>query len=303
MIRRGIGLLPAILLLLLAGSISHSAPSGSRLQVVVSFSILQDIAKQVAGEDAEILTLIGPDADAHAFEPSPDQARLLAAAQLFAVNGLGFESWLARLTRSAQFRGAVVVASEGIDPLTGAEPGHAQPLPDPHAWQDVRNAAVYAENIARALADADPAHAAAYRQRLRNYQAELEALDRHVRDELAAIPQAKRRVITTHAAFAYYGKAYGVAFLAPEGLNTDAEPSAKAIAELIRQIRREGIKALFLENIADPRLVQELAREAGTSLGPPLYSDALSGPNGPAPTYLRMIEYNTDALKAGMLKN
>ena len=153
------------------------------------------------------------------------------------------------------------------------------------------------------MAAADPAHAEAYRQRLQHYKAELEALDRRVRGELAAIPDAKRRVITTHDAFAYYGKAYGVTFLAPEGVNTDSEPSAKTIAGLIRQIRREGIKALFLENIADPRLVEELAREAGTILGPPLYSDALSRPGGPAPTYIRMIEYNTDALKGGMLKN
>lgn len=300
---RGIAMLAAIPFLLLAGSTAHSAAGGPPLRVVVSFSILQDIAKQIAGDDAEVASLVGADSDAHAFEPSPDQARLLAAARLLIVNGLGFESWLTRLTRSAQYGGPVVVASEGIVPLIRADPGDAEPLPDPHAWQDVRNVIVYAGNIARALASADPAHAEAYRERLRSYEGELQTLDSHVHDALAAIPEAKRRVITTHDAFAYYGKVYGVVFLAPEGVSTDSEPSAKAIAELIRQIRREGIKALFLENIADPRLIRELAREAATTLGPPLYSDALSQPGGPAPTYLQMIEYNTFALKAGMLKN
>jgi zinc/manganese transport system substrate-binding protein len=237
------------------------------------------------------------------FEPKPDQARLLSQARLFVVNGLGFEGWLTRLTGAAQYRGPVVVATEGITPIARTEAEGAAPSPDPHAWQDARNAVSYAENMARALAGADPPRANAYRQRFREYKEKIEALDRHVREELGAVPAEKRRVITSHDAFGYYGKAYGVTFLAPEGSNTDSEPSAKTIAALIRQIRREGIKALFLENISDPRLVEELARETGTTLGPPLYSDALSRPNGPAPTYVRMIEYNTAALKQGMLKN
>ena len=136
-----------------------------------------------------------------------------------------------------------------------------------------------------------------------HYKAELAALDRRVRERLGTIPTEKRRVITTHDAFAYYGRAYRVAFMAPEGVSTESEPSAKTVAALIRQIRREGIKALFLENISDPRLMEEIARETGAGLGPPLYSDALSGPDGPAPTYIRMIDYNTVALKEGMLKN
>ncbi len=275
----------------------------SPIRVVVSFSILKDIVQEVGGGDVAVTSLIGADSDAHVFEPRPDQARLLSQAQLFVVNGLGFEGWLTRLTRSAQYRGPVVLAIEGITPITRTEVGDAAPSPDPHAWQDAHNAVIYADNIARALADVDPARANAYRQRFREYKAKIEALDRHVREELRAISAEKRRVITSHDAFGYYGKAYGVSFLAPEGINTDSEPSAKTVAELIRQIRREGIKALFLENISDPRLVEELARETGTTLGPPLYSDALSRPNGPAPTYVRMIEYNTAALKQGMLKN
>jgi len=299
MLVRGSRCLAALCLTLVWCTQAAAAP----VRVVVSFSILEDIVHQIGGGEVAVTSLIGPDSDAHVFEPNPDQARLLAEAQLFVVNGLGFEGWLTRLTRSAQFGGVVVTATDGVAPITTAEPGETSPVLDPHAWQDPRNVIIYADNIARALATIDPAHAEAYRQRCQTYKAELEALDSQVRSALEEIPADKRRVITSHDAFAYYGRAYGVTFLAAEGLNTDSEPSAKSLAELIRQIRREGIKALFLENISDPRLVEQVARDTGTNPGPPLYSDALSRPNGPAPTYIRMIEYNTAALKHGMLKN
>ena len=296
---RGSRCLAALCLMLALSGQAEAAP----VRVVVSFSILGDIVRRIGGGEVVVTSLIGPDSDAHVFEPNPDQARLLAKAQLFVVNGLGFEGWLTRLTRSAQFGGVVITATDGLTPITTTEAGQASPLPDPHAWQDPRNAVVYANNIARALAALDPAHAEAYRQRFQTYKAKLEALDRQVHHEMEEISADKRRVITSHDAFAYYGKAYGVTFLAAEGLSTDSEPSAKSLAELIRQIRRDGIKALCLENISDPRLVEQLARDTGTIPGPPLYSDALSRPNGPAPTYIRMIEYNTAALKQGMLKN
>ena len=293
----------AALCLMVAWCNQAAAEAGPSVRVVVSFSILEDIVHRIGGDEVVVASLIGPDSDAHVFEPNPNQARLLAEAQLFVVNGLGFEGWLTRLTRSAQFGGVVVTATDGVAPIAPTEPGETEPVPDPHAWQDPRNVIIYADNIARALATIDPAHAEAYRQRCQTYKAELEALDSQVRSALEEIPADKRRVITSHDAFAYYGRAYGVTFLAAEGLNTDSEPSAKSLAELIRQIRREGIKALFLENISDPRLVEQVARDTGTNPGPPLYSDALSRPNGPAPTYIRMIEYNTAALKHGMLKN
>jgi zinc/manganese transport system substrate-binding protein len=293
----------AALCFILAWSGKSASATEPPVRVLVSFSILEDIVREVGGDDVAVTSLIGRDANEHVFEPSPDQVRLLPQAQLFIVNGLGLEGWLTRLTQSARYRGPVVIATEGITPITTTETGGAASSPDPHAWQDASNGVIYAENIARALASTDPGRAEAYRQRLGHYKAELEALDRRVRERLGTIPAEKRRVITAHDAFAYYGRAYGVTFMAPEGLNTESEPSAKTVAALIRQIRREGIKALFLENISDPRLMEAIARETGAGLGPPLYSDALSGPNGPAQTYIRMIEYNTATLQAGMLKN
>jgi zinc/manganese transport system substrate-binding protein len=293
----------AALWFILAGSGGSSLAAEAPVRVVVSFSILEDIVREVGGSDVEVTSLVGRDANEHVFEPRPDQVRLLTQAQLFIVNGLGLEGWLTRLIQSARYRAPVVIATDGISPIMTTGTGEMASSPDPHAWQDVRNGGIYAENIGHALAGADPAHAEAYRQRLGHYKTELERLDREVREKLGEIPAAKRRVITTHDAFAYYGRAYGVTFIAPEGLNTESEPSAKTVAALIRQIRREAIKALFLENISDPRLMQEIARETGAKLGPPLYSDALSGPTGPAPTYVRMIDYNTAALMEGMLKN
>ena len=288
----------AVLCCLLAGFGQNRAAAEPPVRVVVSFSILEDIVRRVGGDDVAVASLIGRDANEHVFEPRADQVRLLTQAELFIVNGLGLEGWLTRLIQSAQYRGPLVIATKGIEPITTAEA-----VVDPHAWQDVRHGVIYAENAMRALASIDPGRAAAYQQRFRDYKAELEALDRRIRDGLGMIPTGKRRVITTHDAFAYYGKAYGLTFMAPEGLSTESEPSAKAVAELIRQIRREGIKALFLENISDPRLMEAIARETGATLGAPLYSDALSGPDGPASTYVKMIEHNTAALQEGMLRN
>ncbi|MBO0738773.1 MAG: zinc ABC transporter substrate-binding protein [Alphaproteobacteria bacterium] len=271
--------------------------------MVVSFTSRSSKISHKRSGDVAVTSLIGRDRDPHAFEPTPDQARLLSHAQLFIVNGLGFEGWLLRLTNSAQYHGPVIVATQGITPITTTGPGGGVSVPDPHPWQDARNGTVYAGNIAQALAAVDPAHADRYRHRLREYQAKLGELDRHVRAELGAIPAQQRRVITTHDAFSYYGRAYGVTFLAAEGISPNSEPSVQAVAQLIRQIRQERIKALFLENISDPRLIDGLAGETGTTPGPPLYSDALSRPDGPAPTYIRMLEYNTAVLKQGMLKN
>ena len=292
------------LVCVLIGSPSDGASAAEPpVRVVVSLSILEDIVDEIGGADVAVTSLIGPNSDAHVFEPSPDQLRLLAQARLFIVNGLGLEGWETRLVQSAEYGGPVVVASHGVTSIETTEPGAAAPVPDPHAWQNVKNVEIYAANIAHALEDADPERADHYRLGLDRYRAELEALDREVRAELAGIPPAKRRVITTHDAFAYYGLAYGVTFLAPEGLSTDSEPSAKGLTKLIRQIRRERIKALFLENVSDPRLMEALAYEVGATLGPPLFSDALSRADGPAPTYVMMIRYNTAALKEGMLKN
>ena len=261
--------------------------AADKLKVVTTFTILEDMVRNVGREHVALTTLVGPNADAHVYEPTPADARALAQADLVVVNGLGFEGWIDRLVKVSGYKGPVVVASEGIAALTG-EGGQ----PDPHAWQDLANGRLDVANIARALAAADPAHADDYRRRAEAYDRELAALDRDIRDRLGAFPADRRKVITSHDAFQYFGRAYGIDFRAPVGLSTESEPSAGEVAALIRQMREESIHALFVENVTDPRLVEQLAREAGAVVGGRLYSDSLSGPTGPAPTYLDMFRHN-----------
>ncbi len=249
----------APLLLLPVGA--HAADG--RLKVVASFSVLGDIVKNVGGDRVAVATLVGPDGDAHVFEPTPADAKAVAAADVVFVNGLGLEGWMERLIQSSDYKGPVVVATKGVKPRTMGEEGAE--ITDPHAWQDLGNGRIYVENVAAGLAAADPRGAKAYRAAAAAYGAEIAAKDKWVRAELAAVPAGQRRIITSHDAFGYFGTAYGVTFLAPVGVSTEAEPSAAGIARLIEQMKSEGIKVVFFESMTSPKLVETLASEAGAS--------------------------------------
>jgi zinc/manganese transport system substrate-binding protein len=297
------------------GAMPGPARAQARLKVVTSFSVLGDMVRQIGGDHVDVATLVGPDQDAHTYQPTPADAKSLAAARVLVVNGLGFEGWMDRLAHAAPFRGTRLVASDGVpnplrmieadgeSPSTGTAPATAKAVPDPHCWQDLSNGRLYVRNIAAALAAADAGNAAYYRQRAADYDRRLAELDTWVRQQIAAVPPGKRKVITGHDAFQYFGRAYGVEFHAPVGISTDEEPSARQVAGLIRQIRREGIKALFIENMSNPKLVEQIARDSGGVVGPPLYVDALSRPGGPADSYEKMFRHNVPALVAGMLRN
>jgi zinc/manganese transport system substrate-binding protein len=289
--------------------------SGAPLHVVASFSILGDMVRQIGGGDVRVDTLVGPDGDAHEYEPTPADARALSTAGLLVINGLNFETWLTRLVKSANFKGATVVASEGVQPRdfddddvgghaaeAGSHGGHGHhdAHVDPHAWQSLANGALYARNIGAALAKADPAHADAYRQRADAYVARIEALDQRVKQAFAALPAERRRVVTSHDAFGYFGQAYGVTFISTMGISTDAEPSAADLARIIDQVKREKVPAVFLENVSNPRLGQRIAHESGARLGGTLYSDALARPGLPASTYLGMFEWNLSQFMAAL---
>jgi len=296
-------LLPALIPFIFS---SPSAAAADPLPVVATTSVLQDLVRNVGGDKVVVKTLVGPDGDAHTYEPTPSDVKAISTARLVVINGLGLEGWLTRLMGSAKFSGTQVTATDGIAPLTmrEAEGGKPKTIIDPHAWQSLSNGQIYVANIAKGLAAADPANAALYQHNAEAYSQQLAALDTRIRAELADVPEAKRRVITTHDAFQYYGKAYGIAFIAPIGLSTEeGEPSAGDVAKLERQIKQQKLRALFLENISNSKLIEQLAHDTGAIVGPPLYSDALSKPDEPAPTYLQMFEYNTATLKAGMLKN
>lgn len=259
--------------------------------VVASFSILADLVRQVAGPLTAVTSLVPPDGDVHTYEPRPGDLGTLSAARMLVVNGLGFEGWIDRLAGAVQYRGITVTASAGVVPRTMQEGGGAATI-DPHAWQDPRNGVLYLRAIVEGLVRADPSNAGQYREAGERYAAQILQTDAWIERELAPVPVAKRKIITTHDAFGYFGARYGITFLAPEGISTDSEPSAAAIAALVRQIRRENVRAVFIENMTDPRMARMLSRETGAVLGGTVYSDALSPPDGPAATYLAMFQHN-----------
>lgn len=271
--------------------------AAEKLKVVTSFSILADITQQIAGDKLELYNLVGADADAHVYQPSADDAKAVLNADLIIANGLGFEPWLRRLIASSAAPGRRLDASAGVLPLMLDEDG--EKVPDPHAWQNLANAEIYVQNIAKTLSQADPVNAAYYGRRRDAYLAEIRALLVEAHQGLGQLPPAQRTIITSHDAFAYLGQAYGLSFIAPQGLSTEDEPSAAAVAALIRQIRADGVRAVFVENIRDPRLIQQIANEAGAKVGGTLYSDALAR-TGPASTYLGMFKHNCDTLLAAL---
>jgi zinc/manganese transport system substrate-binding protein len=265
-----------------------------KINVVSSFSILGDFAKNVGGERANITTLVGANSDVHVYTPAPADAKKIADAKLVIVNGFGLEGWLPRLVQSSGGKAAIVTGTNGIAPRKLGSDA------DPHAWQSVVNAKIYASNIRDALIAADPAEAATYRANADAYLAKLDALDREVREAVARIPEARRKVISTHDAFGYFADAYGVAFIAPQGVSTESEASARDIAAIITQIRTAKIPAVFLENIIDVRLIRRIAAETGAKIGGTLYSDSLTGENGDAPTYIDMVRHNIKVLTSAL---
>ncbi|WP_397377785.1 metal ABC transporter substrate-binding protein [Pseudomonas sp.] len=285
------------LIALLTLSFALFAHAEEKLKVVTSFSILADITQQIAGDKLELRNLVGADADAHVYQPSSEDAKAVFAADLIIANGLGFEPWLTRLIDSSEAPGTRLDASSGVLPLMLDEDG--QQVADPHAWQNLANAEIYVQNIAKALIQADPDNAAHYSAGRDAYLGQIRRLLTEAKTGLGQLPPAQRTIITSHDAFAYLGQAYGLKFVAPQGLSTADEPSAADVAALIRQIRADGVKAVFVENIRDPRLIQQIASEAGAKVGGTLYSDALAS-EGPASTYLGMFKYNLDTLLAAL---
>lgn len=296
------------------------------IKVVASFSILADMVSEVGGDNVEVTSLVGPDEDAHVFDPSPADAKALAQADVVVINGLGFEGWIDRLVKSSGFKGTLVVASDGIKPIEiGQAKEHAHDEHghdkhdhhkhdhdkhaahkhghnhdhgkyDPHAWQDLKNAKIYANNIRAALVQVMPSAATDINLRTEQYVGEMDALDQVIRARLSQIPLQDRRVIASHGAFEYFAQAYDIEFFSLQGWTTEREPSAADVARLIREIKHDKVRALFVENMADPRLMTRISEETGVRIGGELYSDALSAPGTVADTYLKMFAYNADLI-------
>jgi zinc/manganese transport system substrate-binding protein len=279
--------------------LSMSLSAAEKLQVVTSFSILADMTHQVGGDHIQITNMVGPDADAHTYEPTPDDAKALLKAKLIIKNGLGFEPWLDRLVTSTETTTPVISASHGVIPRSLDEDGET--VPDPHAWHNLANTELYISNITKALIAADPANKAEYQRNSETYLKQIHALLVEAKAKLGSLPPGNRKIVTSHDAFGYLGQAYGIHFMAPQGLSTEREPSAAEVAALITQIRQANVKAVFMENIKDARLLKQIADESGARIGGTLYSDALAA-TGPASTFAGLFEYNLNTLYEALRK-
>ena len=286
------------LLLALALGLAAQGAMAKTLNVVTSFSILGDITQQIGGDHVKVTTLVGPDGDPHTFEPSAKDSALLNNADVVVVNGLGLEGWLDRLVKASGFKGQLVVASTGVSTHTLEEDGAT--VTDPHAWNSAANGALYAKNILAGLVKADPADEAALNASGQRYIGELEKLDSWAKARFSAVPQAKRKVLTSHDAFGYFGRAYGIDFMAPQGISSESEASAAQVAALIKQIKADGVKVWFMENQLDPRLVKQIASATGAQPGGELYPEALSAKGGVADTYEKAFRHNVDTIYNSM---
>ncbi len=281
-----------------AALLSSPLAMAKTVDAVASFSILGDIAQEVGGEHVKVTTLVGPDGDPHSFEPSPKDSKAINASDVVFVSGLGLEGWIDRLVTASGYKGHVVTASEGVNSRKMEEDG--KQITDPHAWNSMANGVIYATNVMNALIKADPEDADYFRQRGTAYIEQLQKLDAWAKTEFTGIPQSKRKVLTSHDAFGYFGQEYHVSFMAPVGFSTEAEASASGVASLIKQIKEEKVKTYFIENQTDPRLVKQIAAASGAQPGGELYPEALSGPQGPATTYIKAFKHNVEAIVASM---
>jgi zinc/manganese transport system substrate-binding protein len=271
-----------------------------KLPVVATFSILGDMVATVGGDRVSVTTLVGPDGDAHVYEPSPADAQAVAAAKVVFTNGFHFEGWMDRLLQAAEYKGPIVVGTTGLTPNRFVEEGVATDQDDPHAWQSLKNGHQYVVNITAGLIAADPAGEATYTANSEAYLAQIDAMDAEVKAAMDAIPAANRVIVTSHDAFGYFGQEYGLKLLAPEGISTETEASAADVAKLITQINAEKIPAVFMENITNPRLLEQITAETTAKVGGTLFSDALSPPDGEGATYLDMMRHNIATLTAAL---
>ncbi len=296
-------MLKRIALAVLLAALATPSFAQEKLKAVATFSILADFVRNVGGDRVAVTALVGPNSDAHVYQPSPSDAKMLVDARVVFANGLGFEGWIARLIKASGTNAPMVIATKGVKPRKAAgDHGHSHgDDADPHAWQSVENARLYVANIRDALTAADPAGKSAYEANAKAYLAKLDALDAEVKAEVAKIPADRRKIITTHDAFGYFAAAYGVAFIAPQGVSTESEVSARDVAKIITQIRKQKIPAVFLENVTDDRLLKRIGAESGARIGGTLYSDALTDEKGPAPTYIDMMRHNVRQLSAALM--
>ncbi|WP_074380949.1 metal ABC transporter solute-binding protein, Zn/Mn family [Bartonella doshiae] len=299
-------LLGTLLLLLLS---SFSASAHNKIRVVASFSILADLVKNVGGDSISISTFVGPNASIHIYEPTPRDVQALKNAHIIFINGLHLEGFIDRLITASGTKALLVEVSANIPPLniqhqkhSAQEHNHYSDI-DPHAWQTIPNVEIYVKNIATAFCKIDQQSCVKYNRNSSAYIQKLKIAQETLKTKIATIPKDKRVIITSHDAFSYFAKEYGFTMLAPQSASTETEATAADVAKLIKQIKTNKAAALFVENISNPRLIKQISRETGLKIGGTLYSDALSNENGPAATYLDMMEHNIKTIIDAITKH
>lgn len=274
------------------------AQASERPLVVTSASIFADMAQVISGDLVAVASVVPIGGDPHTYEPTPSDVQLIARANLILINGLTFEGWINEMIENSGTRASVALITEGLEAIASEE---YQNSSDPHAWMSAKNGLTYVANIRDALIRLDPANAEIYRFNAGLYSLQLKDLDLYIQAQIARIPEYKRLLITSHDAFRYYGRQYGIQVEATLGTSTDAEVRTQDVARLTQLIRERQVPAIFVESTVNPKLIRQIASDQNVQIGGSLYADSLGEPGGVADTYLKMLQHNTDVIVAGLL--
>lgn len=264
-----------------------------KVNVVASASIFRDMAEQVGGEYVNTQSIVPIGADPHTYTPKPSDAKLVTEADLILINGLTFEGWINELIENSGTKAKVVLITEGVRPITSLVYDNAS---DPHAWMDALNGVVYVQNIASALATVDPKHSAEYIKNAEAYKKEIKQADAYIKKQIQSIPADKRVLITSHDAFQYFGRAYGIELNAIQGISTEAEARAKDVQRVIQTIRQKNVPAIFIESTINPKLLKQISDDTGAQIGGELFADSLGEEDGPGGTYIKMLTHNAEVI-------
>ncbi len=268
-----------------------------KLQVVATASMIADMASQIGGDLIDVRCVVPIGGDPHIYDPTPGDANMVAHADLILRNGLTFEGWLMELIENSGTRANIVTVTEGIDAISSLLYENAS---DPHAWMDASNGLIYIKNIRDALIRLDPQNEPTYTQNHEQYAGHLRELDHYIMEKIASIPESKRILITSHDAFQYYGRRYGIRLESVLGTSTDAEVQTADILRLNKIIKESRVPALFVESTINPKVLEQLAVDNNLQIGGKLYSDSIGDKDSPAPTYYDMLKHNTDVIVAAL---
>ena len=262
-------------------------------KLVATASMISDIAKNIVGDKFEVTTIVPIGKDPHTYEPTPGDATMVAYADVIFKNDLTFEGWLLKLIENSGTKANVVKVTEGVDVIESLTYANSA---DPHAWMNASNGIIYAENIKNAMVEYDVANKGFYEKNFEAYRKKLQDLDQYIQEQIETIPEQQRILITSHDAFQYYGRKYGIRLESILGTSTDAQAQTSDYTKVDKVIRESGVPAVFIESTVNPKMLQQLAESNDITIGGSLFSDSIGNKDSDAPSYLAMLKYNTDVI-------